>query len=193
MRKNIRWMIAFLAVGFVMMGAPKDADAALRLGVDALWIPLGFQTLESGGTKFDTEHEMGSGGLSAHAAFGFDILAVGLKVNYFNQAISFPGGDERFEEIDFNLYGRVGFPTTDLAVFAEVGLSTNPGFDYAGYNMGAGLTYDLLGMPLLDFNIGAMGQYVNVSESNLDIGEDVSKPSLSQGRVMLFLGIDFSI
>lgn len=193
MRKNISWMVAFLAVGFVMMGTPKDADAALRIGVDALWIPLGFHSIGDDDAKLDSEHDLASFGASAHAAMGFDILAVGLKVNYFSNSISFPGGDTRFEEIDFNLYGRVGIPTTDLALFAEAGLSTNPGFDFAGFNAGAGLTYDLLGMPLLDFNVGAMGQYVNVSESDLSIGGNEAKPSFSQGRVMLFLGIDFSI
>lgn len=194
MRHKISWMVGLFAVGFVMMGAPKNADAALRLGVDGLWVPLAFQTFEEKDAELDSNHEMASFGGSAHAAMGFDILAVGLKVNYFNQAVSFTGGeDSRLEELDINLYGRVGIPTSDLAVFAELGLSTNPGFDYAGYNAGAGLTYDLLGLPLLDFNLGAMGQYVNVSETDLSISGNEAGPSLSQGRVMLFLGVDFSI
>ncbi|AWV90258.1 hypothetical protein [Bradymonas sediminis] len=193
MRTKISWMIAFLAVGFVTVAAPKDADALLRLGVDALWIPLATQTIEEDGVVLDSNHELASFGASAHGAIGFDIFALGLKANYFNSAISLPGETTRLEQVDLNLYGRVGFPTTDLAVFVEGGVTTNPELDYAGYNGGLGLTYDLAGKPFFDLNLGVMGQYINVAETEALLEDEQWAPSLSQGRLMVFLGMDFSI
>lgn len=194
MRKYSVWMIALLVAGFVTLASPKNADAALRLGADALWMPVTFQNFEGeGDTELDSEHDLASFGLSAHGNLGFDIFSVGLKVNYFSQAVAFEGGDDRFEELDINLMGRIGIPTTDFALFAEVWPTTSPGFDYFGYNAGAGFEYDLLGLPLVDLNVGAMGQYVNVSDVEFSISGTEEKANISEGRVMLFLGVDFSI
>lgn len=193
MRKYCVFLIALLTAGFVMTAAPTKADAALRLGADGLWMPLAFQNIKDGNTTQDSNHKLASFGVSGHGLMGFDIFALGLKVNYFNQAIAFSNSDSRFQELDVNLMGRVGIPTTDLAFFAEVGPTTNPGFDYVGYNAGGGLSYDLLGMPLLDLNLGVMGQYVNVSDVKFSIDGIDTSTNLNEGRVMLFLGMDFSI
>lgn len=193
MRKYAIWMVALLTAGFVTLAAPNDADAALRLGADGLWMPLAFQNVEGDNTKLDNDHDLASFGASAHLNLGFDIFSLGLKVNYFNQSIAFTNGDDRFEELDVNLMGRIGIPATDVAIFAEVGPTTNPGFDYVGYNAGAGIEYDLLGMPLLDLNVGAMGQYVNVSDVDFSIDGTDTQASVSEGRAMLYLGVDFSI
>jgi hypothetical protein len=190
-------MIALLTVAFVMTAAPRNADAALRLGVDGLWMPLAFQNIEDDKAELDSDHELASFGVAAHANLGFDIFSLGLKVNYFSQSITFPGtvlsGESRFKELDINLMGRIGIPATDVAIFAEAGPTTNPGFDYFGYNFGAGIEYDLLGLPLLDLNVGAMGQYVNVSDVEFSFGGLEKKANVSEGRLMLFVGADFSI
>ncbi len=193
MRKYCVWMIALLTAGFVMTAAPNNADAALRLGADGLWMPLAFQNVKDGNATLDSDHKLASFGVSGHGLMGFDIFALGLKVNYFNQAIAFAKSDSRFEELDINLMGRIGIPTTDIALFAEVGPTTSPGFDYFGYNAGAGVSYDLLGLPLLDLNLGLMGQYVNVSDVKFSIDGVDTSTNLNEGRAMLFLGVDFSI
>ncbi|QDG51964.1 hypothetical protein FIV42_14815 [Persicimonas caeni] len=195
MKKYSVWMVALLAAGFVLTAAPKDADAALRLGADGLWMPLAFQNIETeeANAELDSDHDLASFGVSAHGNLGFDIFAIGLKLNYFNQAISFADGDDRFEELDINLMARVGIPTTDIAFFAEAGPTTSPGFDYFGYNVGGGVEYDLIGLPLIDLNLGAMGQYVNVSDVDFSINGVEETASVNEGRVMLFLGVDFSI
>lgn len=198
MKKFCVWMVALLAAGFVLTSAPKDADAAIRLGADALWMPVASQNIEDDATEveLDSDHELGSFGVSAHGNLGFDIFSVGLKLNYFNQSVSFADGDDRFEELDVNLMGRIGIPTVDLAVFAEGGLTTKPdlSFDYVGYNVGGGLEYALIGIPLLDLNLGLMGQYVNVSDVDFTLRDGVEETAnLSEARGMVYLGIDFSI
>lgn len=193
MRKYSVWMIALLVAGFVTVASPQKADAALRIGADALWMPLAFQNIEGDDTELDSDHELGSFGFSGHGNMGFDIFSLGLKINYFNQAISFAEGEDRFQELDINGMARVGIPTTDVAFFAEGGLTTSPDFDYFGYNVGGGVEYDLLGLPLIDLNVGAMGQYVNVSDVDFSINGVEETANLNEGRVMLFLGADFSI
>ncbi len=198
MRKYSVWMIALIAAGFVTFSAPQDADAAFRLGADGLWMPVAFQNIEGDATdaELDSDHELGSFGVSAHGNLGFDIFSVGLKLNYFNQSVAFENADDRFEELDINLMGRIGIPTVDLAVFAEGGVTTKPdfSFDYVGYNVGAGLEYALISLPFIDLNAGLMGQYVNVSDVDFTIMEGVEETAnLSEARGMVYLGVDFSI
>jgi hypothetical protein len=192
-------MIALLVAGFVTLASPQKADAAFRLGADAIWMPVAFQNIEDDDSELDSSHELASFGASAHGNLGFDIFSVGLKLNYFNKAINFnktldlDGGDDRFQQLDVNLMGRIGIPTTDAAVFAEGGLTTSPDFDFAGYNVGGGLEYALFGVPLVDFNAGLMGQYVNVSQVDFSFAGIEKTTSLSEGRLMLYLGVDFSL
>ena len=194
MRKYSVWFVALLAAGFVLTSAPKEADAAFRLGADALWMPVAFQNIEDSNAELDSDHELASFGASAHANLGFDIFSIGLKLNYFNQAVAFAGTDDRFEELDINLMARIGIPTVDLALFAEGGLATNPSFDYFGYNIGAGIEYALISLPLLDFNLGVMGQYVNVSDVEFTIQDGVHETAnLTEGRGLVYLGVDFGL
>jgi hypothetical protein len=192
-------MIALIVAGFVTLASPQKADAAFRIGADAIWMPLAFQNIEDDNTELDSDHDLASFGGSAHANLGFDIFSVGLKLNYFNKGVDFDetldldGDGDRFEQLDVNLVGRIGIPTTDVALFAEGGLTTSPDFDFAGYNVGGGLEYALFGVPLVDFNLGAMGQYVNVSEVDFSIAGLEKTTSLSEGRFMLYLGVDFSL
>jgi hypothetical protein len=156
-------------------------------------MPLSFQNIEGDNAELDSDHDLASFGGSVHGNMGFDIFSLGLKLNYFNKAIDFEGGGDRFEELDINLMGRIGIPTTDIALFAEVGPTTSPDFDFFGYNVGGGVEYDLLGLPLIDLNLGVMGQYVNVSDVDFTINGVEESANLNEGRVMLFLGVDFSI
>ena len=194
MRKFTSWMFALVAAGLVMTAAPTDADAAFRIGADGLWMPLTFQNIEQDDATLDTDHDLASFGVSAHGNMGFDIFSLGLKINYFNQAIDFEGEENvRYEELDINLMGRLGIPATDFALFAELGPTTSPDFDFFGYNVGGGFEYDILGLPLFDLNLGAMGQYVNVSDVDFSIEGVEETANLNEGRVMFFIGADFSI
>ncbi|MFP4597671.1 MAG: hypothetical protein ACOC9J_02370 [Persicimonas sp.] len=194
MRKYTLWMLGLIAIAGITFASPTKADAAFRLGADAIWVPMAFQDVDSEGeATLDSDHELASFGGAVHGNLGFDIFSVGLKINYFNTGIEFDEGDARFEELDINLMGRIGIPTTDIAFFAEAGPTTSPDFDYFGYNVGGGVEYDILGLPLIDLNLGAMGQYVNVSDVDFDISGIEENANLSEGRIMIFLGADFSI
>lgn len=192
MRKYAEWVMVFCVLALGMFGLPGAAQAELRLGVDGLWMPLSFQTLEADAASLDPRHEMGSFGVSLHGSLGLEIFSMGLKLNYFNQSVSLGDEDTRQTELDINLLARVGVPETGLGFFVEAGPTTNPGFDYVGYNVGGGVMYDVLDAPLFALNLGLMGQYVNVAEYELTYGGDIeATASLSEGRVMLFVGFDF--
>lgn len=193
MRKYAEWVIVSCVLGLLVLGLPGAAQAAeLRLGVDGLWMPLSFQTLEAESASLDPEHELGSFGASLHASMGLEIFSMGLKVNYFNQSVSLGAQDTRQTELDINLLARIGVPETGLGFFAEAGPTTNPTFDYVGYNVGAGMMFDVLEAPLFALNLGVMGQYINVAEYEVTHSGDLkTTASLSEGRVMLFVGFDF--
>ena len=194
MRKYTLWMLGLIAIAGITFASPTKADAAFRLGADAIWMPMAFQNVDGEGeTSLDSEHELGSFGGAVHGNLGFDIFSLGLKVNYFNSGIQFDQGDGRFEEVDVNLMARIGIPTVDLAFFVEGGPTTDPGFDTFGYNVGGGAEYDLLGLPVVGLNLGVMGQYVNVSDVDFGISGIEETANISEGRLMVFLGVDFSI
>lgn len=195
MRRFSTAIVALISFGLLSIALPARADALVRVGVDGIWMPLAFHSFEEDQATLDSSHEMASFGFSAHGTLGFDIFSAGLKLNYFNQSVAFEDEDQRLTELDMNLLMRIGFPQTPVALLFEGGASTNQGLDYFGYNIGAGVTVDLLGAPGMALNLGLMGQYVNLSEVSLDFG-DVDEPellSLSEGRVMVFLGFDFYI
>lgn len=192
MRKLTLLVVGLVAMAGVTLAAPSDADAALRFGGDLIWMPVAVQDVETDQASLDSSHDLQSFGLSAHGNLGLDVFSLGLKVNYFNQAIDFDTeSDDRFQEVDVNLMARVGIPTTEMALIGEGGLTTNPGFDFAGYNVGAAFEYDLLGLPLFDLNLGIMGQYVKVQE--IDLTFDGEAADFSTGRGMLYIGGDFSL
>jgi hypothetical protein len=193
MRKYTLWMLGLIVALGVTFAQPNDAEAAFRLGADAIWVPASFDSVDDE-LASDPDHNLASFGMAAHGNLGFDVFSLGLKLNYFNQGIEFEGAEaERQHELDINAMARIGIPAVGLGLFAEGGLATNPGFDYFGYNIGGGLEYAVFSVPTLDFNLGLMGLHSSISDYELTFNGVEATTNLTQTRLMAFIGIDFGI
>lgn len=176
----------FAAVLLVMM-LPSKADAAVRLGADVIWMPVASSSVSGGNVEVDSNHKLASFGAAAHGGLGFDIFSVNLKLNYFNQGLDIAAdNDVRKDQLDINAMLRFGIPTVGLGIFGEAGGSMSLDYDGFGYNAGVGVEYAVVSPPMLDLNVGMMGQYVNVPQSINDNSTD-----LESFRGMLFVGVDF--
>jgi len=187
--------VALLAFGYVFLGTAKPAHSAVRLGVDGIWVPVSADQVESGGTSLDSDHKLSSFGASAHGGVGFDIFSVSLKLNYFNEGLEVEEkGEEsstssvRRDQVDINAMARIGVPATKLGIFAEGGGSLSTNFDGLGYNVGLGAEYGIFEIPLMTFNVGLEGQYVN-----LPARLNGSSTDNKTGRLLVFLGVDFGL
>jgi hypothetical protein len=185
-----KWLTGLLTACTLLLALPASADAAFRLGADVIWMPAATTNVDADleNVELDSTHNVASYGASAHFNLGFDIFALGAKINYFSQGIKLPSQSIREDEIDVNAMSRIQFPTTDFAVVAEAGLSTTPDQSGWGFNAGAAAEYDVLGMPLFDLHLGMMGQYVNFPTEYNDSPTDIETL-----RGMIYLGADFSL
>lgn len=181
--KNARWIGTLTLL--MALGAPSSSEAAMRLGAN-LQVPA--LTVDVGeGTLADASPNWPSLGGNVYGLMGLDIFAFGLKVNLTRLAYEDAGLDHT--QSDLNAMLRVGLPATDLAFWAESGLSFAAPFDGVGYNYGVGAMYDVLGLPLLDLNVGAGLQYVTTP-----VGSDAyGSLKADYWRALLTLGVDFSI
>lgn len=189
-RMSTTLLAMFIAGAFTLVAFPDEADAAVKLGVDAIWVPLSADTVERGGTELDSSHNVASFGGAAHANLGFDIFSLGLKLNYFNEGLKIEGtsGSNRRNELDINAMVRLGVPATKLAFFGEGGASVSTKFDGLGYNAGAGAEYTIFSLAVVDFNLGVEGQYVTLPI--VSQGQSQTKRS---GRLNVFFGGDFGL
>lgn len=188
-RISVTLLTMLVAGAFTLVSFPDEADAAIKLGADAIWVPVAADTVKRGGTTLDSSHELTSFGGAAHLNFGFDIFALGLKVNYFNEGLKVEdSGTNRRDEVDINGLFRVGVPATKLAFFGEAGPSISTKFDGLGYNAGVGAEYTLFSVAIADFNLGVEGQYVTLPF--VTSGESRTKRS---GRLNVFFGADFGL
>jgi len=184
-------LLVTMAFGFAMMGAPQSSSAAVKFGVDGIWVPLASSSVEQeGAPEPDSSHNVASFGASAHGGIGFEILSVGLKLNYFNDGLQLETDDStekvRRNQIDINAMLRLGIPATKIGVFGEGGASVSTEFDGLGYNVGLGAEYTLFSLPLTKFNLGLEGQYVKLPSVVNEIETD-SKSA----RLLVFFGVDF--
>ncbi|MFW5966250.1 MAG: hypothetical protein ACOCV2_01975 [Persicimonas sp.] len=195
MRKLTLWMLGAVVALGCTLAVPQTADAAIRLGADAIWVPMSYKDVdfEERDAAADPSHNMNTFAGSAHASMGIDLFSLGLKLNYFNNGIQFEEGSERYAQYDVNALARVGLPGTNLALFTEGGLTSNRSLDFGGFNVGAGAEYTAFSLPMMDINVGAMGQYVNVSEVELEFGGDEEKDlaTVQEGRALIYVGADF--
>lgn len=188
--------VALFAFGFAFLGTAQPAHSAVRLGVDGIWVPLSADQVESGDTSLDSSHKVSSFGASAHAGVGFEIFSASLKLNYFNEGLEVEdkGSDGessssvRRDQVDINAMARIGVPATKLGLFAEGGGSLSTSFDGLGYNIGLGAEYGVFSIPLLTFNVGIEGQYVNLP-ANLNGASTDNKT----WRGLFFVGVDFGL
>lgn len=185
-----QWLTGFIAACTLLLALPASADAAFRLGADVIWMPAATTNVDADleNVELDAQHNVASFGGSAHFNLGFDILALGAKLNYFNQGIKLPSETLREDQLDINAMTRIQFPTTDFALVGEGGLSTTPDQSGWGYNAGLGAEFDVLGWPLVDLHLGMMGQYVNFPTEYNDTPTDIET-----FRGMIFMGMDFSL
>jgi hypothetical protein len=174
----------------LLLALPSNADAAFRLGADVIWMPLATTNVDADveNVQLDATHNLASFGGSVHFNLGFDIFALGAKINYFNQGIELTDDNLREDEIDINAMSRIQFPTTDFAMVAEGGISTTPDQSGWGYNAGLAAEFDVLGWPLVDLNLGMMGQYVNFPTEYNETPTDIET-----FRGMIYIGGDFSL
>lgn len=185
-----KWLTSLIAASVMLLALPSSADAAFRLGADLIWMPVATTNVDADleNVSLDAKHNVASFGGSVHFNLGFDIFALGAKINYFNQGIHLPSKDFREDEIDVNAMSRIQFPTTDFALVAEGGVSTTPDQSGWGYNAGLGAEFDVLGWPLVDLHLGMMGQYVNFPTEFNETPTDIETL-----RGMIFVGGDFSL
>ncbi len=191
-RHLLNGLLATAGFALAMVAAPTNADAAFRLGVDGIWVPVSADNVESDSqsTELDSSHKLDSFGGAVHANIGFDIFSIGLKGNYFNEGMEVDSTGVRREEVDINAMARIGVPGVSLGVFGEAGLSINPdpAADGIGYNAGLATEYTIVSPAIIDLNVGLEGQYVNLPTSLH--GNATTDKSV---RFMTFVGVDFGL
>ena len=191
-KSALNWLLVTVGLGLTLTAAPQTASAAIRFGVDGIWVPLATSSVEKGNRSLDSTHKVASFGASAHGGMGFNIFSMNLKLNYFNDALELETDDGegqksvRRNQLDINAMARVGVPGVDIGIFGEGGASMSTEFDGLGYNFGLGAEYGLFSLPLMTFNIGLEGQYLNLPATLNNASTD-SKSI----RMMMFLGADF--
>lgn len=186
--KKATLIAATLFFGLAAFATPRPAQAAFRLGVDGIWVPVSAERVESGDTKLDSSHKVASFGGAVHGNIGFDIFSIGLKLNYFNEGLELENEGVRRNQVDINAMGRVGIPATKFGIFAEAGGSLSTDFNGLGYNAGIGAEYSIVKTPLVSLNFGSEGQYVNLPA---DING--TKTDNKSFRLLVFLGADFGL
>lgn len=187
MKRYMVWMIALFVSATTLVASPSDADAAFRIGADVKWLPLSSETAEIDGQALDADRALDTLGVGLRFMLGLDIFSLGAKANF--TAHSFEDDDLNFSELNVNAIARIGIPVTNLAVFAEVGPSLSLNYGGIGYNAVLGVEYDLLGLPLLDLNLGVAGQYSIVP---VGAGAGQSRDFESM-RLFVFIGVDLGI
>ncbi|MBA2661653.1 MAG: hypothetical protein H0U74_05120 [Bradymonadaceae bacterium] len=182
-----KYLVALCLSAIAITSAPTSADAALRLGVDARLIPLGDDSMSVGPFSSNAERQWDSLGFGARGMLGFDVFAVGLKLNF--AAHSYSNSDLNYSELGINAAARVGLPLVGLAIFAEGGPAF--AFDYGGvgFTVGGGLEYDISPIPLISLNVGIGGQFASVP---VQITGDFNR-EVEGMRFFAFLGADFSL
>ncbi|MFB6262103.1 MAG: outer membrane beta-barrel protein [Bradymonadaceae bacterium] len=190
MHKTTLPTLAAALTAFVLLVAgPSSADAALRLGVDGIWIPAASTHVEARDANLDTDHGFGSFGAAAHGYLGPEIFSAGLKLNYFNEGMQVSGAaNERRNEFDVNAAVRVGIPKIGLAFYGEAGPSFSTDYDGFGWNAGIGGEYMFNLGPSFQLGPGIEGQYVK-----LPALINGSSTDHEIGRLMVTLNFDFSV
>ena len=181
---------ALLAGLFAMLITvlPASADAILRVGVDARWVPIALETMkEEGGASLEKERQLESLGIGARVLFGLERFALGPKVNFARHTFSDP--DLSYSQVDINLHARLRTPTARFAFFTEAGPAVALNIGGVGYNAVLGMEVDILGWPLVDMNLGLAAQYANIP-----IGAGPSEVRRNHGvRGMVLVGFDFKL
>src|SRR5690554_1554358 len=187
----MRWIQVWLAAvvtAAVMVGSMSHAEAVVRAGVDVRWLPVALENtkleeVELGGSQRQLE-SLGGG---ARLMLGFDIFAIGAKVNLARH--TFADADLSYPQVDANLQVRMLLPTTRLAIYLEAGPSIALDLASTGYNAGVGAEVDVLGWPLVDLNLGIGAQYARVP---VNAGPGLER--INEGlRAIVYVGFDFSI
>lgn len=181
-------LTAFATALTLLLAGSAPADAALRLGVDGIWVPAAADHVEAGGgTNMSSDHSFGSFGAAGHLFLGPDFFAAGPKVNYLNEGLAVDGSTERRDEFDINAAVRIGIPKIGLAILGEIGPSFSTNYEGIGFNAGVGGEYLFNLGPAFQLGPGIEGQYVQLpAEIN---GESTNSEI---GRLMVTLNIDFS-
>ena len=183
----IRLMTVMTLVSAAMaVMAPAKADAFLRIGMEARWAPIGDETMTERGRTFTPQRQIQSTGIGLRGLIDVKFIAVGGKFNFTHHVFS--DVDLNYTQFDANAHLRTGLPFSRLAFFVEGGPSVSLDIGSLGYNVGAGTEIDLLGLPLVDLNLGFVGQYAEVS---VGAGPDATR--LNEGiRGLITLGVDFA-
>lgn len=181
------WFLALVAVGVLLI--PGRADAFLRVGVDARWIPLSMESsdFEQSPMRIDSGRQLNSLGFGARVLLGFDYFSIGPKVNFARHEFTDP--ELSFSQVDANGHLRMRIPAARLAVFVEGGPAISLAMGGVGYNGVLGVEVDALGWPLVDVNLGLALQYASVP-----VGSGPSTSRLTEGfRGMVVVGFDFTL
>ena len=192
-QKSAVALLASVGFGLVFFATPQKADAAIRFGADAIWVPLAADTVESGSRELDSDHKIASFGGAIHGGLGFNIFSMNLKLNYFNEGLKLTESGStdsvRRDQLDINAMARIGVPgPVKLAFFGEGGASLSTDFDGLGYNVGLGAEYTLVSAGPVGLNLGTEGQYVNLP-AKLNNSSTDNKST----RLLFYLGADFGL
>lgn len=182
-------LVAFLGSLVVLFGValPGQAEALLRLGVDARWAAVGIESFHEEGEKVVGQRQLESLGVGARVMLGFEQFSIGPKVNFTRH--TFMPDSLSYSQVDLNAHLRVGVPTARLALVAEAGPSVSLNIGGVGYNAVLGVEVDVLGWPLVDLNLGVALEYVN-----LPIGIGPREVRRHEGvRAMVVVGFDFTL
>lgn len=187
----MRWMKLVVAITLVTATmavlTPSKADAFIRVGVDARWIPIGDETMELDGEPVDHDRQWESTGMGIRGLIGFEYFSVGAKLNLARHV--FDDDDQTHTQFDVNGHIRSGVPLSPLAFYLEAGPSISLDVGDLGYNAVVGAEVDVLGAEAVELNLGAALQYSSVS-----IGAGPSSEFENSGlRGMATLGVDFTL
>lgn len=188
----MRWMkvvaAACVMTAAMSLAVPSKADAFIRFGIDARWIPLADESMELDGVPTEHERQFESTGMGVRGLVGFEYFSVGGKLNLARHV--FAEDDQSYTQLDVNGHVRTGVPLSPLAFYLEAGPSVSLNIAGLGFNGVLGAEVDILPrQKRVDMNLGVAGQYAHVP-----VGAGPSSEYVNSGlRGMVTFGVDFTL
>ncbi len=157
-----KWMaMATMVAAVTTVMVPSSAEAFLRVGAEARWLPLADDTMKEGSQTWTPDRQVESSGVGIRALIGTRYFSVGPKLNLVRN--SFDDSDLSYTQFDINAQIRSQMPLSNLALVAEGGPSMSLSIGEIGYNVGLAAEVEVLSFSMVDMNLGVGAQYASIS------------------------------
>lgn len=180
-------LLVVAATSLISLLAPAQADALLRVGGEARWVPLAGESMEQNGEQLAADRRVESVGVGVRGMLDFSRVGVGAKLGFAQHVFEQDG--LTYSQLDANAHFRSNVPFTRVDFIAEAGPTLALDIGDVGYNAVVGAEVDILGWDHVDMNAGLVAQYARVP-----IGAGPDEIRINEGiRGMVTLGVDVSL